>query len=191
MQHSSAPHQPKINTICRWAKNIDDVTAISALANVKVGICFLCTATPHITYVAGHFAVPQQHHFFAPVCRLYLAQVIRMLLGIPIHILGVNIIALRELFLRKNNICDIQELRWLSGLQNLHVLWLAENPVTATLNCGLTIDLYKRSLVNIILEMFQDTLCFDATSLVLLISDTQSFYRSSKRAQVPAGSSQA
>lgn len=44
-------------------------------------------------------------------------------------------VAFRELFLRKNNISDIQELQYLSGLQHLHVLWLAENPVTATPNC--------------------------------------------------------
>jgi hypothetical protein len=44
-------------------------------------------------------------------------------------------VAIRELFLRKNNISDIQELQYLSGLQYLHVLWLAENPVTATPNC--------------------------------------------------------
>jgi Leucine-rich repeat (LRR) protein len=44
-------------------------------------------------------------------------------------------VTIRELFLRKNNISDIQELQYLSGLQHLHVLWLAENPVTATPNC--------------------------------------------------------
>jgi hypothetical protein len=50
--------------------------------------------------------------------------------------LCIQNVVLRELFLRKNNVSDIQELRWLSGLQHLHVLWLAENPVTTTLNCA-------------------------------------------------------
>jgi hypothetical protein len=35
---------------------------------------------------------------------------------------------LQELFLRKNEIKDIQELRYLKGLPNLSVLWLNDNP---------------------------------------------------------------
>jgi hypothetical protein len=36
VQHSSVQYQLTFILICRWAKNIDDVTAISALVNVKV-----------------------------------------------------------------------------------------------------------------------------------------------------------
>jgi hypothetical protein len=91
-----------------------------------------------LTRVPGYFAVSEQHHFAAAVRRVRLAQVIRVILLVflLLFFFCIQTVALRELFLRKNNVSDIQELRWLSGLQHLHVLWLAENPVTATLNCA-------------------------------------------------------
>ena len=36
---------------------------------------------------------------------------------------------LKELYLRKNQIADLQELKYLSGLPNLKVLWLWDNPI--------------------------------------------------------------
>ena len=35
---------------------------------------------------------------------------------------------LQEVYIRKNNICDLQEVAHLSRLQNLRVLWLSHNP---------------------------------------------------------------
>jgi len=35
---------------------------------------------------------------------------------------------LSELYLRKNNICDLADVRHLKGLRNLRVLWLSDNP---------------------------------------------------------------
>lgn len=35
---------------------------------------------------------------------------------------------LQELYLRKNDIADIREVQWLTGLPELRVLWLTENP---------------------------------------------------------------
>lgn len=40
--------------------------------------------------------------------------------------------ALQELYLRKNLIADVNELRYLSNLPNLKVLWMLENPCTET-----------------------------------------------------------
>ncbi|XP_023248063.1 uncharacterized protein F09G8.5-like, partial [Copidosoma floridanum] len=39
-----------------------------------------------------------------------------------------NCTDLRDLFVRKNNIIDINEVCYLQGLQNLKNLWLGENP---------------------------------------------------------------
>eukprot|EP00891_Asterochloris_glomerata_P002778 jgi/Astpho2/2778/gw1.00050.205.1_t len=36
--------------------------------------------------------------------------------------------ALQELYLRKNEIADLVELQWLVHLQDLHTLWLSDNP---------------------------------------------------------------
>ena len=36
---------------------------------------------------------------------------------------------LKELYLRKNQIADLQELKYLGGLPNLKVLWLWDNPI--------------------------------------------------------------
>ena len=36
---------------------------------------------------------------------------------------------LRELYLRKNHIDNLEELRFLAPLKNLKVLWLADNPI--------------------------------------------------------------
>lgn len=35
---------------------------------------------------------------------------------------------LQEIYIRKNNICDLQEVAHLSQLRNLRVLWLSHNP---------------------------------------------------------------
>lgn len=40
-----------------------------------------------------------------------------------------NCYNLRELYLRKNNISDINEVRYLQPLRNLRTLWLGENPI--------------------------------------------------------------
>jgi len=37
---------------------------------------------------------------------------------------------LKELFIRKNSICDLKEIDYLVGLPNLVNLWLTDNPVT-------------------------------------------------------------
>jgi len=36
---------------------------------------------------------------------------------------------LRELYLRKNQICNFQELSYLANLPKLRILWLGENPI--------------------------------------------------------------
>ena len=74
--------------------------------------------------------------------------------------------ARRELFLRKNNVSDIQELRWLSGLQQLHVLWLAENPVTATPNCPQPFETQQRSAKQTLVHF---TTCSDPAFCSLLL----------------------
>jgi len=41
---------------------------------------------------------------------------------------------LLELYLRKNNISDLSEIRYLTNLPNLKVLWLSENPCVEVTN---------------------------------------------------------
>ena len=36
---------------------------------------------------------------------------------------------LRELYLRKNMICDLNEIKYLTECDNLRILWLSENPI--------------------------------------------------------------
>lgn len=44
--------------------------------------------------------------------------------------LQVAVLITQELYLRKNNIADINEVKYLASLQKLKVLWLQDNPCT-------------------------------------------------------------
>jgi hypothetical protein len=43
MQHQQHQQRLALTSCCSWAKNIDDVSAISALANVKVTLLLYCS----------------------------------------------------------------------------------------------------------------------------------------------------
>ena len=65
-------------------------------------------------------------------------KVLKQMPSLEVLSLSVNKIAtlkdfsccarLQELYLRKNNITDISEIRFLANLPNLRVLWLWDNP---------------------------------------------------------------
>lgn len=68
-------------------------------------------------------------------------SILRQMKGVKVVSLSLNKIntledfaycqSLSELYLRKNEISDLNEIHYLSNLPNLHVLWLSENPVSA------------------------------------------------------------
>jgi Leucine-rich repeat (LRR) protein len=71
-------------------------------------------------------------------------KVLRQMPNLEVLSLSVNKIStlkdfatcqkLQELYLRKNNITDITEVRYLTNLPNLKVLWLWDNPCAETAN---------------------------------------------------------
>lgn len=56
---------------------------------------------------------------------------------------------LQELYLRKNNIQDLSEIRYLMGLPELRALWLSDNPCADTPNYRLIVIKYLPRLVKL------------------------------------------
>jgi hypothetical protein len=173
IQNFSTSQQSKIGLICRWAKNIDDVTAISALTNVKV-YSFVSNAAARITRVAGHFAVPQQHHFVAPVCCLHLAQVIVfMLLGIFIHSAGVQFLLSGSYSFERTTSAIFKSCVGCQAFRTCMFFGSPKIPSPPQSTVG------GPSIDNI------------SSPSIYIFSNIQSLHRSSNRTQVPAWSSQA
>lgn len=56
---------------------------------------------------------------------------------------------LRELYLRKNLISDLSEVKYLSSCPNLRVLWISENPIAESKNYRLTVISYLPQLTKL------------------------------------------